>query len=275
VSDLFGRVATVQLNTLKVDGLRIAFRVDRDLSKTPNNTEIQIWNLSEESRKKAQVKNGQVTLEAGYGKNYSVIFDGDVRHVEHRHEGPDWITKIEAGDGELALRTKRVSKSWKAGTPIADVLKFLADQSGLKLGNSAQAFASGSFAGGLRQFANGCSVSGPAGLELERLVSSFGLTLSVQDGAIQILETQGVTKDPVVFLSARTGLVGSPEVGEIRQDKKATLKIKALLQPLVRPGRRVELESRSFTGLYRVERVVHSGDTHNQEFYSELYATAL
>jgi hypothetical protein len=125
-------------------------------------------------------------------------------------------------------------------------------------------------------FLTGYVAHGRASTELERLLSARGLEWSIQDGRLQVLPKRGTTAQ-VVSLSPDTGLVGSPEYGT--PDKKgaaSVLKVKALLQPQIKPGGKIRIDSANIHGVFfRVEEVEHRGDTAGGDWYSDAGATAV
>jgi hypothetical protein len=50
------------------------------------------------------------------------------------------------------------------------------------------------------------------------------------------------------------------------------LKVKSVLQPGLRPGRGLQLQSAAYSGLFRIEKVKHEGDTHGQTWTSDIEA---
>lgn len=274
-SRLFGRKVSVQVDTLLVEDLRIAFKIEKSLSTDPNKVEVSIYNLSEESRKKTQKKDAALIVQAGYEDNIAQIFSGTVRVVSHVLNGGDRITKLLAGDGEKEFRTARINESFAPGATFSQVAKKLLDQLGLKDGNLLSELGKGNFRQGLTDFANGKVAHGLASAELQTLLKSAGLSYSIQDGAIQVLRPGSALELDPVLLDGSAGLVGSPEYGETGKDKHLVLKAKSLLQPGLVPGRRVKIESETTSGLFRVDKVTHNGDTHAQQWYSEIEATAL
>ena len=106
--------------------------------------------------------------------------------------------------------------------------------------------------------------------ELAALAKSAGLELSIQNGAIQLLERGLPLRDASVVLTSDTGLVGSPTVGD-----KGIVKFRALLNPDIVPGRQIELQSRALDGRFRAERVDYKGDTTAQDWYVDVEAKAL
>jgi hypothetical protein len=60
--------------------------------------------------------------------------------------------------------------------------------------------------------------------------------------------------------------------GEVQQMLRGLgYKVKTLLQPLVEPGGYVQVKSKGVDGeFFRVEELTHTGDTHGNEWHTEL-----
>lgn len=255
-------------DALQVEGLRVTFKITRDAKPQPNTGEFTIFNLSESSRAELQGKGFRVILQAGYGDQVAQIFSGDVRAFAHSHEGPDWITSVQAGDGERAYARARVSQSWRPGVQVRDVVAGTIKALQVDPGNAlkrAQELA-GEFSSGYVQHAN-------ASLELSRLLEPFDLGWSIQDGRLEILGPGEVLPDAPPLVSPDTGLIGSPTVAApTKRGDPFTLKVKSLLMPGMRPGRSFTLSSATRSGTFRAVKVTHTGDTHGGEWYTEIEA---
>jgi hypothetical protein len=184
MAKLFDRRVTVQVDTLLVEGLRIAFKVERSISKEPNKAEIQVYNLSEDSRRRTQKKDAALVLQAGYPETIGQLFSGNVKTVSHVRHGADWISKFVSADGETQFRTARIAESFGAGTKPDQVVRKLVDALQLKAGNALKEIANGDFAKGISEFTNGKVLHGNAAKELDTFLNSLGLTYSIQDGAL-------------------------------------------------------------------------------------------
>lgn len=265
MADLFNRAVRIVAGSLLIEGLRVQFKIKKTSRKEPNTAEVTIFNLSEQSR--AGLKRGaKLIVEAGYSTSISQLFSGDARLVDHAHEGPSWLTKIQCGDGERAYRYAVVNESFIPGTSVADVFARVADSTGLDVADAVRTVR----ATIKEQFTQGYTAFGRGSLEIDRLLKGRGIEWSIQDGRLQVLLDDTATRDSAVLLSPDTGLVGSPEHGSPETKKKPqVLKVKSLLQPSLRPGRRVRVESEAITGDFRVLTVTHQGDTHGGDFYSE------
>ncbi len=263
--------ATLSAQVTTIEHLRVAFKITKTLAKDPNAAEIRVYNLAAATRASLPGKGAKILLHAGYDDTIAQIFLGDATFIQHKQEGPDWITTIECGDAARASAFARVSESFGAGVPIGDVVSKIGKATGLDVSGLA-----GVTAGLSGQYTQGYTAHGPAIKELEKVLTAAGYELSIQDGVVQALKPGGVTTETVVVLDSDSGLVGSPEMGS--GDKKASkpvLSAKSLLQPILRPGRRVKLKSRSYTGDFRAIKVEHDGDTAGGNWYTSLELEAL
>jgi len=271
---LFKREARVSVGALEVEGLRVQFKVSKSLQREPNKLELSIWNLSQDTRGKlteaVEKRSAPVVIEAGYAGTATapatteVVFKGDARIISHVRQGPDWVTRLQSGDGAVAYKSARMVGSFAPGTKRATVIEEAAKSLGLPLGNLKERIKAHDFKGALTEFVGGFATASKASEQLTELLAPLGLGWSIQDGQIQVLGEKDATSAQAVVLAPDSGLVGSPELGE-----QGVLKVKSLLQPGLRPGRRVELDAETAKGLYRIERVTHVGDTHGTEWFSE------
>lgn len=252
-------------------GLRVAFKIERSDGKEPNKSEVTISNLSPDTRGKLQKKGVKVTLEAGYdATGLARIARFDVRTIDHVRNGADWDTKFKGGDGERAWRFARVSESFAANTGAGDVLDYLANASGLQVGNVPNVV--GNL---LVRYDHGYVVSGKWKDEMDRLVKSIGYVWSVQDETLQVLLPGQPSTASVPFISPDSGLIGSPEFGTPeKKGKPALVKFKSLLMPTL-PGARVRLKSERYDGHVRIKKCETAGDTHGGDWYVTIQGTLL
>ncbi len=275
MTDFYLRKARLQLNTKLITDLRIAFHVEKSLKPRPNQAEIKIWNLSEETRK-SFVKDVYVALEAGYGVDLNSIFTGNLHTFDHVRQGANWVTSVRIGDGSKEIKKARVNTSFRPGTKPDEVVRTLVERMTqtfstggfdikLAAGNAVNKARQGDTAGALKDFTQGFVAVGNAFDELTRVGNNLGYDVSIQDKQILFLEPGETDGKKDFVLSSATGLVGSPEFAEDNH-----LKARALLNGQLRPGRGVLLQSDGFHGRYRIERCLMQGDTHGQDWYTEL-----
>lgn len=267
---------------IEVTDLDFSFEVKKSLGKEPNTATVTVINLSEQTRAEMQEKNLRVVVSAGYESTLATLFVGDSRDIDSMPDEADWKTKIQLGDGERGYRFGRTSESFRAGVPVTRVLQKIADDMQL---DSTQVAGVDGIAG--RQFVGGYVAHGRAARELDKILRGFGLEWSIQDGRLQVLAPDTTTNESVITLSAETGLVGSPTLntpgasvsvnpftGIVGSSHgKPTLKARSLLQPELRPGRRLTLDSLTgIKGLFRITSVEHKGDTSGGDWYSDVEA---
>lgn len=267
--ELYGRAYRLVIGTTEIDaragadaGLRIAFNVERDEKRTPNNLELRVYNLSRDHRQAlSKAETVSVALEAGYVDDVGVIFQGDLRSATIGGP-PDRIVTVRGGDGENAIRTARINRTFKAGTPVSTVLKEIGRAMGVGQGNllSAASGVSGTLA-------RARTLSGVCADELEAFCRTQGLRWSIQDSALQVrVEGQPVVPGTGYLLRADSGLIGEPEVS-IEKDKGKVVSFTALLRADILPGVSVRLESEAFEGNLVVTQTTHEGDSMGGPWY--------
>ncbi|MCG8433496.1 MAG: hypothetical protein MJA83_05650 [Gammaproteobacteria bacterium] len=265
-------IGPLQIKSLDREGfeqplLKMKFAIDAAVTSTPNKAKLQIWNLAENNRKRVQEKNLPVVLEAGYANLIRILFRGDVRFSSTVRQGPNWITTVNAGDGQSRYKSARINENLPSGTSIGDVLDIASKSLGVDLGNLAKKAQAGSVRAGLSEWVNGGVLVGKASDVISQIAKSMGLQWSVQGGSLLFLEEQETTDDSVVVISATTGMIGSPDVGE-----DGRVNVSSLLNGDLFPGRRIIIESRQVSGLHRVDKVKHVGDTWGGEWNSNMEA---
>lgn len=256
------------------NALRIAFNVERDHKRAANNAEIAVYNLTRGNREAlAKLDVVPVRIEAGYADDVGLIFQGDLRSARSRREGPDYITRVSAGDGESKIRTARISRTFARGTPVGDVIGQIARSLGVSEGNLSQ-FRGAQLANGSRTLTRALTVSGAASDELERLCRSCGLDWSVQSGVLQIRETgRPVGTEQGPLLRADSGLIGDTETERATKTEGGVVKGRqvvsgvCLMRSDLVPGRsfRVESSVGGYTGNLVCTKTVHEGDSHSDQ----------
>jgi hypothetical protein len=239
--------------------LTIAFDVEKGISSTQNTAEIQLWNLSESHRNALGKELDEVLLEAGYwppgeANNVGIIFHGNIRDVEHTRSGPDIITTLSTGDGDKAVRNATISRSYKAGTKVETVIEDIQkelEKEGARRGEW-------KMPKDLQPFKRPYAAVGGAKREMDILSRGFGFYWSVQNSVTEIIPGDGFIGG-IVHITPDSGMVNVPTITD------TGVKVAALLNPEIRPNRRVRIESQvlemnAANGEYRVSECRYSGD---------------
>jgi hypothetical protein len=276
-TQLFGRSWNITVGDVEVSSgpatgaLACEFSVRKTLKAEPNVCSLRVYNLSEETRTKlTSPKKIVVRIEAGYGTRVSQIYLGDVRALTPGEITPtgDVITDLESGDGEKACASAHLSVPIGGKGPAGDSLRAIAKALGVGLGNTAQMAAQLS-AKGVAVFPRTTVLSGNVARHLTDFCRSAGLEWSIQDGALQILDLAGALNVKPYIIAPDSGLIGSPKMGN---DGNVTLQ--TLMIPELRPGLRVQLDSFSVKGLYRIDQAEYSGQTHGEDWTIKLTCSA-
>jgi hypothetical protein len=275
VSTLFERQAVLIVGSLRVTDLRMQFKIKADTGIHPNTCEIVVTNLSKDTRSQIKQKGLPIILQAGYPSTIATIFSGKTRTVDHVRENADWNSIIRAGDGETEFGFATISTSYRPGVPIATVLNDLLDHwvdpsTGLPLDTMVARQTLAQVTG---QYQKGFVVHGKVSSHFDDILKSLGFEWSIQDGRVQVLPKGGTTNDEAVFLSPDTGLIGSPQhgSGDGKQPQKnaGAVKFKSLLQPKIKPGKKLAIQSEGVNGVLRVISREHRGDTKGGDWVSE------
>lgn len=277
---------------IEVEDLRMSFSISKTTSRTPNNSEIRIWNLKKSTREALEEPDQRAVLYAGYAEQDGLIkiFEGDVKFAWSKIEGPDIITQLELGEGLKSFRDTMISRSYTRVVSSHQMLNDIARDMGLGLDmvrNSPSRFWEG-----------GISFHGPARNALDRILRPDGLSWSIQGGALQITQAGGSTDRLAYLLTSETGMVDSPEreregpreaaeVTDQRTNRRARVstqtqsydgwRVRSLLIPSVVPSDPIRLETKFVTGNFVIRELRHVGDTHEGDWMTEMklvdYAT--
>lgn len=256
-------------DVLRVRNLRIKFQIEKTRDSTSNKAEIEITNLSENTRSKIREKDALVRLFAGYDGDLGAVllFVGNAQHVVNNWETPDIVTKIEAQDGMRTVRETRTSFGYSNRTSVNTIVNRLANELGIPLRQDFN----------IPGFYNGYSFNGRAKDALDEICRKAGYEWSVQDNEIQIISKTGSTEQLAVKLTPANGLLNYPErladqEGKFEEalENELEWKITSLLNPRLTPGALVEIESQEANGVFIIEKVRHYGDSRGQEWYSEI-----
>lgn len=263
MEELFNRRASIVIGEygttgVRIDDLRIVFNIVKSMKSSANEATVTVYNMAPSSRDLLNAKNVAVQLAAGYGDNVSVIFDGQVIKSDVRLTRPNWMTTIEAGDGIVPLSTGRLSRTFVEGEGRLAVVKALVNSMGTVALGTTESDAL------RRSLSSPLTLTGSARRSLDVLARQWGFWWSVQDGAAEFVDkgSKGSNTSAAPLLNQYTGLVGIPEFTD------DGLIVRSLLNVRVRPGAPIVLESRTASGTFQVEKVIHSGDTHGQDWTS-------
>ncbi|MFT9498016.1 phage protein [Anaerosolibacter sp.] len=258
----------------EITGLRIVFDIEKDLTNESNKGQMSIYNLSRNTLNVVERADTIILLDAGYKGNIGRIFQGAITFVTSKGD-TDIETQIEAADGLLELRDSIFSKGYKSGIR-SDVILY---DISISMGSALQ------IAPGVvhKQYLNGFAFAGNSREALKKVCSYIGASWSIQNDILQITPAGGTTSSQAFLISGNTGMIGKPErivksqtkgkggSGKSNEkEKKVGWRIRRLIEPSIIPGSLVKIDSKQVAGFFRVESLKHSGDTHGDDWYTEM-----
>jgi hypothetical protein len=254
--------------------LKIEFDVSKSISSTQNEATITIYNLSEKSRNALGKELDEVILEAGYwppggSDNTGIIFQGNIRDVEHTRDGPTIKTVLSNGDGDKAVRSATTSKSYQAGTKVETVMNDLQkelEKEGVKKGEW-------KLPENLPEFKRPYATVGSVKREFDILGRGYGFYWSIQNNTCEVIPGDGAIGG-IIHITPMSGMVYTPTITD------NGVKVTVLLNPEIRPGRKVKIESHVLEmnaqgGEYRVGECRYSGDNRDGDMIVHIVAESM
>lgn len=248
--------------------MRVRFRMEWQANNwTPNIGYIEAYGLAADTRKFCSNKGVPVALFAGYGDRPPLVGIISVAQVNHKHDGPDWITKFEGGDGGRSFASGHMSQSFAAGTPMAKLMEQLGRIKGKWGSGSLQTMKE---AAGNRALRGGYRIHGNPARDFQAMALDLDLEHTVYNEEL-IVAKRGATTQEVFVIGPESGLVGTPEFASPpHPGKPQQVKVRCLLNPLLRPFSRIILQSVFHRGHFRCMAITHSGDNYGREWYTDM-----
>jgi hypothetical protein len=266
-----------------IENLRIAFEVEKDLSKADNRATIRIFNLSEDSRNTFRERYSKVRLSCAYHDNdFTELFFGDITNVYHRRERADWISEMYCISGSKFTKESLAAIAESRSRRLIDAIKFVAGYFKDENGESPRI--------GEIRLADPDIIVGPiygggkVSDAMNRLADSYNFNWFF-DGDTFFAATDGelLQSFRTITLSPTTGLLDAPTV------TLSGIQAKSLLIADLLPGCKVVINSaaKRFNfgnlnldnvtktygeGAFELRRLEHIGDTRSKEWYTEFEA---
>jgi len=281
MSHYFNRVCRVVIEGCKeidISEHKISFELTKSSNSRENLGRIEIWNLSNETRKLITASDSLVRVFAGYTEAMGLveIAQGDITNINHNRNKTDTVTQIYIEDGNRKLRQNPISIGFKGEVRLTDILAKLKIQSNITF--RLVGVSSGASVGG------GYSAIGGLDFILNQLAIIFDFSWSMQGGSILIRGKDKIQDEQVLLLSAETGLIFNPEtvkkISEKLVDSDEPLPasiyaVQSLLQPHLQINDLIALKSQDLNGNFRIKKISHIGDTRGNDWYSNIEVIAL
>ena len=283
---LFGRkyrviVSDVNGVGIDVSTLRCTFQIEKSLLETPNYAEIVLYNLSAQTENSIIKEGAKVILEAGYqNPQYGLIFSGDiVQPLRGKEDNTTYTLTLVSQDGDLFYNKGIINASFRAGQTQRDVLENIAKQ-------STNALEIGQLPDNLTPTAlpRGKALFGLTRDYFRQIAKSEQAAFYINNNKIDFVKAMDLPTNEVIKLNGKSGLIGMPEQTE--EGIQAT----CLLNPLLdlnkmiaidlssiqrqKADRNSELKNIESSGVFKIIKIAHKGDTRGDEWYTEFTAVA-
>lgn len=272
-------------NLYLIEKSQIMFNIKKDNNKDPNNADITIVNLSDDTVNyiNKNIRNNlAVALAVGYeGEELLMVFKGTVQWVSDTFDSTDRRTVLHCVDGGINIAEARTSRSYPKGTKIKNIVKDLVKDLGTTEGNiviDTDATISSSTA-----------LCGNTSTYIESMCKSIDHNVSIQDGSVYITPRSKMSSTRCAYISPDTGLLGSPEPfhNDVKPTKKKTkkskkpkkptdgVKFKCTINGALLPEKTVWLKSHDYDAAFKIVSVTHVGDFEGGDWASEVEAVAV
>jgi hypothetical protein len=291
----FGRkfsliVANKQGQGVELGAFRCVFHIQRGDNQTPNSADVRVYNLTTATANSLAGKEfAQLAIQAGYAGNYGLIFRGNITQSRiGRESQTDSYVDFTAADGDEAFNFATMSLSLAAGTnaPRNAVQQMLQAMAAYGVSEDDSRVAADIKAAN-NALPRGVVYHGLARDKLRVFASENNCAWSIQDGQLVVQPLAEAVPGAEIVVSPDTGLVGIPE------QTQQGISLTTLLNPGIRIGSAIRLKSTinqyrfglgltdgavnpkialqnqlNGDGLYYVMRADHTGDTRENEWYT-------
>lgn len=297
VARLWRRYCTLALvddegQELYLSELRITLDVRQFDNQSPNTADVYIYNPAPDTVWKLEREFKRLVIWAGYEDLLGPIFEGTIKQFRYgRLSATDTFLNLRVADGDVAYTQAVINTTLSAGATaedcvnaILEVLRPFGIQRGTIEGLPPD------------QSPRAITLSGNVRDVLRDLASSWRTSWSFQLMRLNItpLDWKGINEQDPIVLNAATGLINRPE------QTLEGIRVRCLLNPRLTANSTIKLDNASIQrgaydlsylgegqneqlrniritedGLYRVLSVDHFGDTHGNDWYSDVVCVAV
>lgn len=278
---------------LLIEDLRIQIEIAKTIESAPNTAIIKIFNLAPSNEARIKNEFDEILVNAGYENALRLIFRGNIKHVYRYREKNDYITEIEAGDGDKDFRNAVMNETLAAGTTTSQLVDRAVNSFRGTGGTS-----KGTVQVKERARLRGKVISGNTRDVLHDVARESGANWSIQDGQLVIVGVNSVLPDEAIVINADTGMLNAPEIND------KGIAVKCLMNPQLRVNGAIKLDNNGIKakrvkaqalatkrekeeasqkepvrldpdGIYKVLKLTHKGDNRGQDWVSEIECIGL
>ena len=282
----FDRVCTVIIlgaHTINIENCRIQFEIIKSKKAKENSAKVEIFNLLPKTRKLISEQEGLVKVFAGYNcaEGLIEIGQGDISKVKNNCDKTNVVTEIYMSEGLLKIKNNPLSISFSSNSKV-DLEAITRSMQSLTGGQLVFRYVDIDTS---KTIDNGYSDMGSIDQILTNLGIQFGFEWSFQNGIVILKGTKKSKAKETLLLTPKNGLILNPETvrhvsrriskSKIVNQDKNTKSIQSLLQPNLQINDIIAVESKDLTGRYQIEKIIHRGDTHGNDWYSDMEVVSI
>jgi hypothetical protein len=260
----------------KIDGLKIAFKIQKTDSTEPNTSQIKIYNLTQETSSKVTVAENHIQLRAGYkDETIGAIFFGNVVSGKRYKEGNDYVTELQVQDGRSAVMGNTISLSYSKDVSATTVAQDVLNAIGLPH-KGLDNIPSG------EQYPEGFAYIGMSTNALKKVLDRFDLTYTIQNEMLYILKEGQAADQTGLRLTPETGLLTIPQPisdksneDDMEAEAVNGWKFSTMLFPELLPGAACKVEASTFSGDMVIHKAIYEGDNWEGSFKIDIEAEAI
>lgn len=219
---------------LELTNLNIQGEIRSSGIQAPHIAEIKIFNIDTVTTALIKKEFTRIYIEAGYGENYGVIFDGTVRqYIDGMIDGVDRTLTIMAGEGDESYNFAFINKTLEVGAGQIDVvnetIKSMGNIGGETLGylNSVNQ----------SKLPRGKVIFRQARESLRQFAYNNDMRWNFNGKKVDFIPNNAYLPTEAVVLTSKTGLIARP------QQTIDGIVITSLLNPRIQMNGRVRIEN--------------------------------
>lgn len=259
--------------SVTIRNLRFTFEIKRTLTSDTNNPDIsvvKIYNLSESTRNKIDEPDQFVQVFAGYNEaeGAKLIYSGDIIDISKDVESINNVTAIQAQDGGRSIRDQKISVAYGANTNVKQILKDAVNSLGIPVKLPIDKLNIPNI-----KITNSESFTGNSKTLIDKYAAKAGFQWTVINGEVALIPIEAADNSRSVFLSSKTGMIGTPKKISIKvgKENRAGWEVASLLQPNLQIGGPLVVDSVvvNSNAPFKILELYHSGDTHGGSWTSK------
>ena len=253
------------------DNLRIKFAVNKHIISTASPSTVSVYNLGPKLRSAIKKADLKIAMFAGWANVGMIpVFSGTIYNSVSYRQGADIVTDLISLAGWGGVMRSAAAFSFNQGATLTDIVKTLAQaMPGLSVDSKLIQVPT------VVMGNQGWSFAGTANDALDRLGRTYGFSWWIDQGVFYAVSDDAALPGGTlpVFSSSDGSLFRAEPMLASPMQKQQGVTISGLFNPLVQPGRLVQVDSAvnpDLNGSYKVHTLAFSGDSHSSQWDTQI-----